>query len=186
MKYFGPEVKLPLCETGVAPSVERSAGIDDADLVLGSKEDVARFLRYHNTGVVLFAANAELLKEVHKDNVILVGAHALTGHDREFIRAKNIRYFSMQSMTTEGMANICDTIMEHAHQWPNLHIAVSSCVLDSAFSENGYAGGLSTRELLYFLQRLRVLKNYTTASVIGESSPLTTKLLAELAVPKIL
>jgi len=186
MKYFGPEIKLPLCETGIAPHIERAIGIDDADLVLGSKEDVTRFLRYHNTGVILFAANAELLKEVNKDNVILVGAHSLTGHDREFIRAKNIRYFSMQSMTMEGMANICDTIMEHAHQWPNLHMAISSSVLDSAFSEDGHPGGFSTRELLYFLQRLRLLKNYTTASVVGESSPLTTKLLAELAVPKIL
>ena len=186
MKYFGPEVKLPLCETGLAPHVERATGIDDAELVLGSREDVERFMRYQNAGIILFDATAELLQSINRDKAILVGAHALTGKDREFLSAHKVRYFSMNSMTMEGMANICDTIMEHAHQWPNLHIAVSSSVLDSAFSPVGNPGGLSSRELLYFLQRLRLLKNYTTASVIGESNPLTSKLLAELAVPKVL
>jgi arginase family enzyme len=163
MKYFGPEVKLPLSESGIAPVIEH-ADISSAELVLGSVDLSGR-------NVVLFSADGELLRQ--PDDVILVGGHYLSGSEREFLKARNIRFFSLHSVVQEGIANVCDALMECARGWPSLHVCISLSVLE-------LPGGLSVRELLYFLQRLRMLKNYSSANVIGDENVLTAKLLSEL------
>lgn len=166
MKYFGPEIKLPLSESGIAPLIER-ADLSSAELVLGN-------LDLSGKNVVLFSADGQLLRQ--PDDVILVGGHYLSGSEREFLKARNIRFFSLHSVVQEGIANVCDALMESCNSWSSLHICISLSILD-------LPGGLSVRELLYFVQRLRMLKNYSSANVIGSPSVLTAKLLAELAKP---
>lgn len=173
MKYFGSDLNIPLQESGVAPNIEVSP-LDSAELLLGSKEEIISFLANRQTGVILFDSSGELLRPLGHFNVILVGGHQMSGQEREFVKARNIQVFQISSILQEGIANICDAVMEAANQWPQLHVCVNLPVLDQQ------TGGLTTRELLYFLQRLRVLKNYAAASVIGSPSPLTAKLLSEL------
>lgn len=172
MRFFGPDIALPLCESGVSPSLERVDSISDAELVLGSEDEVSSFLTDKN--VVLFSADSELLNSC-KDSV-LVGGHFLSGQEREFLKAKNIKFFSMSSISHEGISNICDVLMEYSRVFPSFCLCVSLSVVE-------LPGGLSVRELLYFLQRLKVLKNYSCACVVGSSSVLTGKLLSELAKP---
>jgi hypothetical protein len=169
MKFFGPEIKLPLSESGLAPLIERVSDVSVAELVLGSVDLSGR-------NVVLFSADGEFLRQ--PDDVILVGGHYLSGSEREFLKARNIRFFSLHSVVQEGIANVCDALMECARGWPSLHVCISLSVLE-------LPGGLSVRELLYFLQRLRMLKNYSSANVIGSPSVLTAKLLAELSDHKV-
>ena len=176
MKYFGPQIQLPLQESGISPKIERSSS-DDAELILGTPAEVLSFLKKTDSVIILFDATGALLRSL--DKVILVGGHYLSGQEKEVLRARNIQLFSLQSIMQEGIANICDVLMESANTFPSVHICVSTSILDS----QQFPGGLSARELLYFLQRLRVLKNYLTASVTGDASPLTAKLLSELAKP---
>lgn len=164
MRYFGPELKLPLSESGVAPLIEHVDDVSDAELVLGSADLFGK-------NVVLFSADGVLLRS--PDNVILVGGHYLSGSEREFLKARDVRFFSLHSVVQEGIANVCDALMESAREWPSLHVCISLSILE-------LPGGLSVRELLYFVQRLRMLKNYSSANVIGSPSALTAKLLSEL------
>lgn len=173
MKYFGPDLNLPLQESGIMPNIE-VAPLDSAELLLGSRGDVITSIANKQTGVILFDSTGELLRPLGHFNVILVGGHQMSGQEREFVKARNIQVFQTSSILREGIANICDAVMEAANKWPQLHVCVNLPVLDQQ------TGGLTTRELLYFLQRLRVLKNYSTASVIGSPSQLTFKLIAEL------
>ncbi len=174
MKYFGPDLDIPLQESGIAPNIE-VAPLDSAELLLASKGDIISFLAGKQTGVILFDSTGELLRPLGHFSIILVGGHQMSGQEREFVKARNIQVFQTSSVLQEGIANICDAVMEAANKWPQLHVCVNLPVLGQQ------TGGLTTRELLYFLQRLRVLKNYSTASVIGKSSPLTAKLLSELS-----
>ncbi len=174
MKYFGPDLNIPLQESGIMPNIE-VAPLDSAELLLGSKDDVIFSLANKQTGVILFDSTGEFMRPLGHFNIILVGGHQMSGQEREFIKARNIQIFPTSSVLQEGIANICDAVMEAANKWPQLHVCVNLSILDQQ------TGGLTTRELLYFLQRLRILKNYSTASVIGESSQLTAKLLSELA-----
>jgi hypothetical protein len=175
MRYFGSDLNIPLQESGIMPNIE-VAPLDSAELLLGSKGEVISFLANKQTGVILFDVTGELMRPLGHFNIILVGGHQMSGQEREFIKARNIQVFQTSSVLQEGIANICDAVMEAANKWPQLHVCVNLSILDQQ------TGGLATRELLYFLQRLRILKNYSTASVIGEASQLTAKLLSELAV----
>ncbi len=128
----------------------------------------------------------ELLEVIPAGRIILVGLRDLTLEEFSFLKQHNIRYFSMQSMTMESMSAACDGMMEIASQWSCSYVSISLDVLDPAFATVGKPspGGLSTRELLYFIQRLRMLRNFLAADVVDfEKSPeLAARLLSELAV----
>ncbi|MBW3016340.1 hypothetical protein KY309_01890 [Candidatus Woesearchaeota archaeon] len=170
MKYFGPEIILPLSESGFSPSLQKVDNIADAELVLA--DDVSGFLK--DKDVVLFSADASLLNSCR--NGVLLGGHFLSGKEREFLKAKNIKFFPVNSIIHEGISNVCDAVMEASRSFSSFCLCVSLSVVE-------LPGGLSVRELLYFLQRLRVLKNYSCACVLGSPSVLTGKLLSELAKP---
>ncbi|MEM3154109.1 MAG: arginase family protein [Candidatus Woesearchaeota archaeon] len=174
MKYFGPDINIPLQESGIMPNIE-VAPLDSAELLLGSKDDVVSFLANRKTGVILFDATGELLRPLCHFNIILLGGHQMSGQERDFVKARNIQIFQTSSVLQEGIANICDAVMEAANQWPQLHICVNLSIVDQQ------SGGLTARELLYFVQRLRRMRNYASASVVGIPSPLASKLISELA-----
>ena len=58
--------------------------------------------------------------------------------------------------------DVCDTIMENIRSWGNTYVSVDIDFLDPAFAPGtGYleAGGASTRELLYFLKRIKMINS---------------------------
>jgi arginase family enzyme len=129
-----------------------------------------------------------LVEVIPPERIILVGFRDLTLEEFSFLKQHNIRNFSMQSMTMESMSAVCDGVMEVASKWASTYISISLDVLDPAFATVGKPspGGLAARELLYFIQRLRMLRNFLAADVVDfESSPeLSAKLLSELSVTK--
>jgi arginase family enzyme len=173
-------------------------------LMLGKREDSFAVLKQLSSkvGVIVFDAHVgalplpvshdSFLKNltgiIPPERIILVGLRDLTLEEFVFLKQHKIRYFSMQSMTFESMTASCDGIMEIAKEWPSTYVSISLDVLDPAFAkvDKPSAGGLSTRELLYFIQRLRMLRNFLAADVVDAESglQLASKLLSELAVTR--
>jgi len=131
-----------------------------------------------------------LIKEglVDPKKVILIGTRNMSGNEREFLEMHKIRYFSMKQIFQTSIQAVCDTVMETAVQWPSLYISVDIDVVDPAFAPGtGYIepAGLTSRELVYFLQRLKLLKNFKMADIVEVNPPkdvnnLTSKLGAKL------
>ena len=94
----------------------------------------------------------------------------------------------MHSIAMESLANVCDGVMESANHWPACYVSISLDVLDPAFAkvDKPSPGGLSTRDLIYFIQRLRLLRNFLAADIVDfqQSPDIANKLLSELAVSK--
>ena len=68
----------------------------------------------------------------------------------------------MKEIMANGIHDVSDSFMSVAKDFSDLYISIDIDVLDPAFAPGtGYIepGGLSTRELLFFLQRLKRLKN---------------------------
>ena len=130
-----------------------------------------------------------LVEILPSERIILVGLRDLTLEEVSFLKQNKIRYFTMQSMTFESMSAVCDGVMGVAKEWNSAYVSISLDVLDPAFAKvaRPSPGGLSVRELLYFVQRLRMLRNFLAADVVDfEKSPqLAAKLLSELAVTKL-
>jgi len=161
-----------------------------------------RKLALKNVGVIIFDAHVgalpldlshdsflkHLIDIIPPERIILVGLRDLTLEEHFFLRENKIRFFSMQSMTMESISSSCDGLMESAKDWPACYVSISLDVLDPAFAKvkKPSPGGLTTRELIYFIQRLRLLRNFLAADVTDfeKSLPLASKLLSELAVTR--
>ncbi len=104
-----------------------------------------------------------LIKEkiVKSENVILIGIRNADVKELEFIKKYKIKIFTSKQLFN-NLENSCDTIMEYAKDFSDLYISIDIDCLDPAFAPGtGYLepGGLSTRELIYLIQRIKLLKN---------------------------
>jgi arginase family enzyme len=109
-------------------------------------------------------------------NVILLGIRNADSVELKFISANKIKVYNMKDLDLER-EEICDGIMEQARSWDGLYLSLDIDVLDPAFAPGtGYLepGGMSTRDLLYFIQRIKLLKNLKRVDLV-EVNPLKDK-----------
>jgi len=102
-------------------------------------------------------------------NVILVGIRAGDDEEQQYIKKNNIAHFSMDEIAKEGIHNTCDAVMAAAKDFEALYVSIDIDVVDPAFAPGtGYpeVGGLTSRELLYFLARIKFLKNLRMIDVV--------------------
>ena len=191
------------------------AAVTDSCIILGGDHSItaSTFKGFakgkENPGLLVFDAHPDLMEpfQTHEDylrtlieegivapeNVILVGIRNSYVHETAYIKEKNIKVFSMKKLEEEGKENVCDALMELTRDWSNLYVSVDIDVLDPAFAPGtGYCepGGLSTRELLYFIHRLKNLNHWTVTDIVevnpekdvdGKTVAAAAKLLVEIA-----
>lgn len=146
------------------------------------------FAKTHkNAGIVVFDAHPDLENNfsppTHEDylrvlieeeivkpeNVILVGIRSAHKEESDFIKSSKIKTFPMKEIMLEGSHEVCDTLMTLARNFGALYLSIDIDVLDPAFAPAvAYPepGGLTSRELIYFVQRLKVLPNLKMADIV--------------------
>ena len=180
-------------------------------IFLGGDHGMTLFLtrafreRYENGFLIVFDAHADcasngplnfswLRKLIESgfssDKVILVGLRRYTKEEEDFLKFYNIRRYDMKGI--HDLEDICDLIMEQV-RGHSVYISIDIDVVDGAFVPGTAcpeAGGLTSRQLIYFLQRLSILKELCVVDLV-EINPkkdvkditvkLGTKILEELA-----
>lgn len=111
-----------------------------------------------------------LLEEglVKPENVIIIGIRASSKGEIDYLKKKKIQYIPMKKIY-DNIQHVCDGIMEKARNFKSLYISIDIDILDPAFAPGtGYMepGGLSSRELIYFIQRLKLLKNLKAVDIV--------------------
>lgn len=132
-----------------------------------------------NCGLIVFDAHPDVesdFKVSHEDylrclinegildasKVVLVGVRKISEEEKKYLASKRIVYFDMRKIIEIGVEDVCTLIMERAIEWPALYLSIDIDVLDPAFAPGtGYIepGGLSSAELLYFISRIRRMRN---------------------------
>lgn len=100
--------------------------------------------------------------------IILISARNLLDEEINFLKEKNITWIKM-SLLREDLAGICDLIMERANSSSGFFISIDIDSVDPGFApgtENLEPGGLSSGELIYFVKRLSLLKNFKGADIV--------------------
>jgi arginase family enzyme len=159
---------------------------------------------YQNGFLVVFDAHAdcmfsggtneEWLRKLVEEgfparNIIIAGARNILPEEKEFLQENKIQVFGMEVLREKE--EICDIIMERARNSDGFYISIDIDVVDPAFAPGTARqepAGLSSRELIYFLQRLMLLKNFRGADIVeinpdlddGKTVKLGAKILAEL------
>ncbi|MEK6835506.1 MAG: arginase family protein [Nanoarchaeota archaeon] len=159
--------------------------LKDGDIFIGGDHSISYYIfkkflsNKSNPGIIIFDAHPDLYQHfntpMHEDwlyflieeklikpeNVILIGIRNPDVKEVGFIKDYKIKYFTTRQLFN-NLQNHCDTIMELARNFSDLYISIDIDVLDPAFAPGtGYIepAGLSTRELIYLLQRIKLLKN---------------------------
>ncbi len=102
-----------------------------------------------------------------KENILLVGVRNYSYDELAFLKRNEIKIMKMNQIL-ENREDSCDIIMEFS-RGKELYISIDVGVLDSVFVPGVFSsevGGLSPRELIYFLQRLNILKNLKAIDVV--------------------
>lgn len=98
----------------------------------------------------------------NKKNIFLVGIRDLDVEEYDFLEKNKIKKFTMKEVYEYSAKEVCETIMEFANKYEQCYISIDIDVADPAFAPGTGCiapGGLSSRELVYFIQRLKNLKN---------------------------
>ena len=126
------------------------------------------------------------------ENILLVGTRNNYVDEIEFLKKKNIKMVSINQLN-ENLPDVCDAIMEFSNG-KELYVSLDIDVVDPGFaSATGYPvpGGLSSREIIYLMQRINKIKNLRGVDIVeinpdkdkkdnGETVRLGAKILGEL------
>jgi arginase family enzyme len=100
-------------------------------------------------------------------NILLVGIRNSDVQEIEFLKEKNIRTISMNSLL-ENLEEMCDIIMEFSDK-KELYLSLDIDVVDPVFAVGtGYnePGGLTSRQFIYIIQRLNKIKNLKAVDLV--------------------
>ncbi|MBI1970873.1 arginase family protein [Candidatus Woesearchaeota archaeon] len=186
-------------------------GGNSGTIILGGSQFITvpcffSFLRTHpNAGFVLLDAHPdcnpqynlpgqqdvllELIQHgVPASHILLVGTRSWTSEEKAFLSRHKIKCFFMKDLYEHGIQNLSDLVMERIREWPSFYLSIDMDVVDPAFAPGvdvAEPGGLSSREIIYLVQRLRCMTNFGMADLV-EVNPrqdvreMTVKLAARL------
>ena len=138
-----------------------------------------------------FPTHEEWLRGLVEDgfpakNILLVGVRNSDIQELAFLRENKIRIISM-SQLLEDLNDSCEILMEFANN-KELYLSLDIDVVDPAFAPStGYPepGGISSREILYLIQRINKMKNLRAVDMVEinsekDATGLTIKLGAKI------
>ena len=127
-------------------------------------------------------------KKIKAENVMIVGIRSFHKKEIEYLRDKKVKFITMKSIYENGFKDIVEAVMESSSKFNSLYLSIDIDVVDPAFAPGvGYIepGGLSARELIYFIHRIKNLKNLRKVDIVEvnvnrDFNDMTAKLAAKL------
>jgi arginase family enzyme len=105
------------------------------------------------------------------ENVLLIGVRNSDKKEIDFMREKKIKQIRINSIL-EDIDNIADTIMEFCFG-KEVYVSIDIDIVDPVFAPaTGYqeVGGLTSRQFLYLIQRIRKIKNLLAVDIVEINS----------------
>ena len=121
------------------------------------------------------------------NKIILISARNFYEGELDFIKEKGITLISMDVLQ-EDLHGVCDLVMERARDSGGFYVSIDIDSVDPGFAPGvayGEPGGMSSRDLIYFIKRLVLLDNFRGADIVEinpekDINEMTVKLGAKL------
>jgi arginase family enzyme len=153
------------------------------------------FLKEHPAGGVLFLSpSAETaVRLVQKQvtdtrHLAVFGMRDWTPEALALVRGQRLQCYSMVEISREGLSEMADAVMSYVRGWQVFYLVVDLALADSAHGVHATPGGMSSRELLYLVQRLSLISTLCGAEVLvsaiadARGEALAARVAAELIV----
>ncbi|MFA5724295.1 MAG: arginase family protein [Candidatus Pacearchaeota archaeon] len=101
-------------------------------------------------------------------NLVLIGARNLSVQEIQFIKENGISWIKMDILREE-LEGVCDLVMERARKSGGFYISIDISCVDPGFAMGASElepGGISSRDLIYFIKRLVLLENFRGADIV--------------------
>jgi len=102
------------------------------------------------------------------ERIILIGARNLNEEEIEFLKENKVTLIKMD-LLREDLHEVCDLVMERARDASGFYISVDIDCVDPGFAPGVVdlePGGLSSRDLIYFIKRLSLLDNFKGGDIV--------------------
>lgn len=100
--------------------------------------------------------------------IILIATRKMSFEELEFIKQQKITLISMDVLQ-EDLQGVCDMLMERARASSGFYVSIDIDCVDPGFAPGTGSltpGGISSRELIYFVKRLKLLDNFRGADIV--------------------
>jgi hypothetical protein len=129
--------------------------------------------------------NLLIARELPPSRIAAFGTRQWSLEEHDFVRTSPMQLYTMLELSREGLTETVDAVMSYVRNWPSVHLVLNLDVVDPAFApglRSPAPGGLTSRELIYLLQRLLFISTLTSVEIILDAEPdaLTTLLCAKL------
>lgn len=148
--------------------------IDDSIVLLEENEFPSGY------GLIVISSKIDR-KILNRKDAVVFGLSEYSRNDLRQLETNRIRTFTMKQMTELGIEEAADLVMESAMQFTRLCLSINLDCLDKAFYSEGAVGGMTTRELIYVVQRIKLMKNLKTAEIAGNDKDIAAKLVSEIS-----
>jgi hypothetical protein len=120
---------------------------------------------------------------IKPNQLVYVGLRRMTKGEALLLGQKNIRTYSMNQISFQGHQETCDGAMQASRSKDHLILLIDLSVLDPACNPGSQEpGGMTSRELIYFLQRFKLLKNLKEVIITGYGQETSLSLIAKVIV----
>ncbi len=102
-------------------------------------------------------------------SIILIGTRSYGEDEKNFLKTKGILSIDM-NLLREDITGICDLVMERARASTSFFVGIDCDVIDPGFAPGVNViepGGMSSRDMLYFLARLRLVSSYRGGAMLS-------------------
>jgi len=202
IKYEISEVKVSSNLDETNRNIENSKG----DIFIGGDHSITyslfKSLKSKNKGLIIFDAHVDLdnytktpthedflrklidEKRLDSDNLVIIGTRRYWKNELDYIKEKNIRLITNKQIFENSIEDTCDTIMENFRKFDELYISIDIDVLDPSIVPGTYytePNGLQLNQLLYFIRRLKLLKNIKKIDLVEVNPDIENKITIKTA-----
>jgi agmatinase len=130
---------------------------------------------------------------VAPERTILFGVRRWDGEEKQFLEASKLKPVSMRQVEMNGLSDVVDGVTELMNSWQSIYLSIGIDAADPSCAPgvtDAEPGGFTARQLLYIIQRLRLMRNLKMLDLVGidaekdvngMTAKLAAKVLSELA-----
>ena len=118
------------------------------------------------------------------NNLIIIGTRKYWKNELNYIKEKNIRLVTSKQIFENNIQDICDTVMETFRKFEELYISIDIDVLNPDIAPGTHytePNGLQLNQLLYFVRRLKILKNIKKIDLVEVNPDIENKITIKTA-----
>ena len=202
------EIKYQVSEVKTSSNIdETNRNIENAkgDIFIGGDHSITYSLfksLKKNKGLIIFDAHVDLdnytdtpshedflrklIDENHLNpqNLVIIGTRKYWKNEIDYIKEKNIRLITTKQIFENNIVDLCDSVMEKFRKFEELYISIDIDVLDPSIAPGTHyteSNGLQLDQLLYFIRKLKILKNIKKIDLVEVNPDIENKITIKTA-----